>query len=217
MSTHCCELFWRRNTATSRARDNQTEYSNDEDNDVVTKQPSNSLLVGVNHPQQFPTISEKPVITNYIEMITETIFNNLDQTLLIDHSTYFRLTIDSSVSNLRLEPGVSFLAYCNNMDYHDTITPVIIPKGYYLDSRGQFTLNEEVWELNCPDCKQTIQGNNSQGIGFYKCKVEIKYRDVNGESGSFNFPVDMNTFAFTQLNQPGQIKFNFVKLIVHII
>ena len=212
-------LIRKRNTPTSIARDIQTEISDDEDDYAIKKQKqSNSRVARVNHQPQFPTISVKPVIPDYTDTITEeTIFNKLDQTLLIDPSTYFYLPIDSNVNSVRLEPGVSFLAYCNNMDYHDTTIPVVIPKGYYLDSRGQFTLNEEVWELTCPKCKQTIQGNNLQGIGFSKCNVETKYRDVNGERGSSNFQVDMITFAFTQLSQPGQIKFKFVKFIVHII
>ena len=210
-----------RTDLTRRTRDSQVEISDDEDDDVSIKEkPSNSLQVEVNHQLQlgrFP-ITSKPVITSDIEMITEeTIFNKLDQTLLIDLSTYFNLPIDNNVSDLRLEPGVSFLAYCNNMDYHDTTIPVIIPKGYYLDSGGQFTLNEEVWELKCPKCKQAIQGNNPQGIGFSKCNVKVKYRDANEETGSFNFQVDMSTFTFTQLSRPGQIKFNFVKFIVNIL
>ena len=221
----CLKWRWfcrKRTTVTSVTRDNQVEISDDEDDDVSIKEkPSNSLQMGVNHRSrfgQFPMISVKPVITNDIDTITEeTIFNKLDQTLLIDPSTYFNLPIDNNVSDLRLEPGVSFLAYCNNMDYHDTTIPVIIPKGYYLDSRGQFTLNEEVWELKCPKCKQPIQGNNPQGIGFSKCNAEVKYRDVNEETGSFNFQVDMSTFTFTQLSRPGQIKFNFVKFIVNIL
>ena len=219
----CLILMWFcRITVTSVTRNNQVEISDDDDDDVSIKEkPSTSLQVGVDHRSkfgQFPMISVKPVITNDIDTITEeTIFNKLDQTLLIDPSTYFNLPIDNNVSDLRLEPGVSFLAYCNNMDYHDTTIPVIIPKGYYLDSRGQFTLNEEVWELKCPKCKQAIQGNNPQGIGFSKCNVKVKYRDVNEETGSFNFQVDMSTFAFTQLSRPGQIKFNFVKFIVNIL
>ena len=178
---------------------------------------SNSLTKESQEQRATPAHYKAPVTTDDKNTITEeTVFNKLDQTLLIDSSAYFYLPIDSSVSNLKLEPGVSFLAYCNNMDYHDTTIPVIVPKGYYLDSRGQFTLNEEVWELACPKCKQPIQGNNPQGIGFSKCTVDVKYRDVNGERGSFNFQVDMSTFAFTQLNRPGHIKYSFVKFTVYI-
>ena len=156
------------------------------------------------------------VIPDYTDTITEeTIFNKLDQTLLIDPSTYFYLPIDSNVSSVRLEPGVSFLAYCNNMDYHDTIIPVVIPKGYYLDSRGQFTLNEEICELNCTVCKQEIIDSSPQGVGFRNCSVQVKYRDTDRKSNCFSFEVDGDNFAFAKLSQPGHVRYFYVRFQVN--
>ena len=177
---------------------------------------SNSLTEESQEQHTTPAQYKAPVTTDDKNTITEeTVFNKLDQTLLIDSSAYFYLPIDSSVSNLKLEPGVSFLAYCNNMDYHDTTIPVIVPKGYYLDSRGQFHLNEEICELNCNICKREIIDSSPQGIGFRNCTVQVKYRDTDRKSNCFSFVVNGDNFAFAKLSQPGHIRYHYVRFQVN--
>ncbi|KAI6658367.1 hypothetical protein LOD99_11056 [Oopsacas minuta] len=148
---------------------------------------------------------------NKYKFMKDSIFNKLNRTLLIDPSKYFKLKIDYNTNMLNLQPGVSFLAYCTNMEYHDTIIPVIIPKGYYTDSNGQFTLNEEVCELYCNVCKQIIMDDNPQGIGFRNCRVQVKYRDTNRVSDTFSFDVNEKTFAFSKFSQTGHVKYFYVR------
>ena len=177
---------------------------------------NNSMTEEFQEQHTSPLQYDSPVIPSSIDMFTEeSIFNNLDQTLLIDPSTYFYLPIDSSVSNLRLDSGVSFLSYCNNKDYHGTIIPVIIPKGYYLHYSGQFKLNEEICELNCPVCKQEIIDCSSQAIGFRNCTVQVKYRDTDGKTNSCTFDVNSDNFAFAKLSQLGHIRYYFVRFQVN--
>ena len=194
------------------ACDNITDITALQDHQLKSK-----LLAEDSQEQHaIPGLHKTPVLTNDIGTSTEEIiFNKLDQTLLIDHSTYFHLLIDNNVSNLKIEPGVSFLAYCNNMDYHDTTIPIIIPKGYYLGSRGQFHLNEEICELNCTICKQEIIDCSPQGIGFRNCTVQVKYRDTDRKTNCFSFDVNGDTFAFTKFSQPGHVRYFYVRFEVN--
>ena len=153
-------------------------------------------------------------IHDYIE---KTIFANFYQTNLTISSTYYSLPlIDNSVNNMNIQSGVNFLAYCCSLEFYDRIIPVIIPKGYYTDSNGQFTLTEELWELICPKCKQPISGNNVQGIGFRQCNVRVKYRYVDGVTGEIELNVDESNFSFAKLSPPGSVRYHFVKFQIKI-
>ena len=154
---------------------------------------------------------------NIHDYIEKTIFAKFDQTNLTISSTYYSLPlINSSVDNMNIQSGVNFLAYCCSLEFHDAITPVIIPKGYYTDSNGQFTLTEELWELICPNCKQPISGNNVQGIGFRQCNVQVKYRYVDGVTGEIELNVDERNFSFAKLSPPGSVRYHFVKFQIKI-
>ena len=151
--------------------------------------------------------------SNNNDSIENTVFDRLDQTLLTNTSNYYFLEVsdNNNVDNMNIQSGVNFLAYCCNLEFHDAITPVIIPKGYYTDSNGQFTLTEELWELICPKCKQPISGNNVQGIGFRQCNVRVKYRYVDGVTDAIELDVDESNFSFAKLSPPGSVRYHFVK------
>ena len=153
-------------------------------------------------------------IHDYVE---ETIFSKFDQTNLTNSLNYYSLPLNDNLNTMDTQSGVNFLAYCNNLDFHDRIIAVIIPKGYYTDSGGQFTLNEELWELICPKCKQAISGNNVQGIGFNQCSVRVKYRFVDGVIGEVELKVDEGNFAFAKLSPPGNVRYFYVKFRIEIL
>ena len=182
---------------------------------------------GINTPKNLITINTESKVSYHesitneatspnknIEFFTDiesSIFDKLDQTLLTNPSNYYYLKVHDRVDNIDIQPGVNFLAYCSNLEFHDGFIPVIIPKGYYTNYNGQFTLNEELWELVCPKCKQPISGNNPQGIGFRQCNVRVKYRDVNRVTGAFTLNVPNDSFAFAKISQSGNVRYHYVK------
>ena len=139
------------------------------------------------------------------------IFQQLDRTLIVKLSSLITL---KPPSNVGISPGATFLAYCANTRIHDNVIPILIPKGFYPNSHGQFTLNEEVNELECPICRQMISNNNPVGIGFRDCVVTIKYRDTDGKADQFKLKSDKDTFAFAKFLQPGCVKYHFIKFII---
>ena len=149
-------------------------------------------------------------VYDYIEY---KIFARLDQTNLTNPSDYCTLLFGIDIDNntMDIQPGINFLAYCNNLNFHDKIAAVVIPKGYYTDSNCQFTVNEELWELICPKCKQPISGNNLQGIGFSQCCVRIKYRLVDGVNDEIALKASNNEFSFAKLSPPGNVRYFYVK------
>ena len=176
--------------------------------------PSRPTSIPLTEINNTPVIAESPIKNSEIFIdIESSLFNKLDQTVLTNPSNYYYLKLDESFNELNVQPGVSFLAYCNSTEFHESIlpTPVVISKGFYTDSNGLFTLNEELWELICPKCKQPISGNNAQGIGFRQCSVQIKYRDVNRVTGAFMVTAPNNIFAFAKISQSGNVRYNYVK------
>ena len=156
------------------------------------------------------TLSLPSDVYDYIE---NKIFARLDQTNLTNPSDYCTLLFGIDIDNntMDIQPGINFLAYCNNLNFHDKIVAVVIPKGYYTDSNCQFTVNEELWELICPKCKQPISGNNLQGIGFSQCSVRIKYRLVDGVNDEIALKASYNEFSFAKLSPPGNVRYFYVK------
>ena len=150
----------------------------------------------------------QPMLTNS-SYIRDYIFKEFDATLLTSPSKYHTLSLDGNARALNILPGASFIACCSNVNYHDSITPVIINKGFYPDSNGLFTLNEEVSE--CGICKQIISDQNSIGIGFTNCKVVIKYRDTRQVADTFSLEAGRDVFKFAKFSLDGDTKFYFVK------
>ena len=140
--------------------------------------------------------------------IDQHIFQQLDQTVIINPSSFIRLNFPQ---NIFIPPGATFLAHCSDLKFHEKVIPILVSKGFYPNSHGQFTLNEEVNELYCPTCKQRISNNNPVGIGFRDCVVTIKYRDTEGKADQFNLTSDKDTFAFAKFSQHGNVKYNFIK------
>ena len=194
--------FYCKQTTEDKNRDIETSTSIHQSNSVTsiqTETPTNNCKIRV-QPQNTDDNIDSWVETN--------IFKSLDQTLITNASSYVRLNVGAL--NSPIQSGVSFLAYCTNWDIHDKVLATIIPK-QYLESEGQFTLNEEVSELYCPVCKQNISENNSVGIGFRACTVSIKYRNTDGEVGQFTWTVGKDEFAFAKFSQPGNVKYFYVR------
>ena len=196
---HCiCCLFYPRTQTVQENNDEECNHSQQirpNRNETAPEEDTSPNLVNV---QPINTIS------SWIDLH---IFQKLDQTLITELSSFIRLQLPTTIS---IPPGATFLAYCSNI-IHDRIIPILIPKGFYPNSHGQFTLNEEVNELHCPFCKQRISNNNPVGIGFRDCIATIKYRDTDGRADQFYLKSDMNTFAFAKFSQPGCVRYYFVK------
>lgn len=166
---------------------------------IQTETPTSNHKIQV-QPQDTDDNTQSWVETN--------IFKPLDQTLMTKPSSYVRLNVVTT--DTPIQSGVSFLALCTNVEIHDRVFSTLIPK-QYLESEGQFTLNEEVSELYCPVCKQSISEYNSVGIGFRACTVSIKYRNTDGEFDQFTLTVGEDEFAFAKFSQPGDVKYFYVR------
>ena len=194
----CCKRFTKEKDHDVEGTPTSIHRSNSVTN-IQTESSTNNCRIQV-QPQDTGYNTQSWFETN--------IFKSLDHTLITKPSSYLRLNVGAL--NIPIQSGVSFLAYCTNIEIHDEIFSTVIPK-QYLESEGQFSLNEEVSELYCPVCKQNISENNSVGIGFRACTVSIKYRNTDGKVDQFTLTVDRDEFAFAKFSQPGNVKYFYVR------
>ena len=74
----------------------------------------------------------------------------------------------------RYGEGLNFQGTCNNDLCPASDESVIVHKGFYKGTGGQCLLKAELGELSCPKCKTLLNEDKVDGIGIFKCKLEVK-------------------------------------------
>ena len=108
--------------------------------------------------------------------------------------------------------GLNFEGTCRTRACVANKKSVMVRKGFYESTGGMCMLNYEITQLECPMCENKLDKGNINGVGIYKCKLEVKAKRKRQDEIRFEME-STDKFRFAQsLDEDDKIDYEYIIL-----